>query len=303
MRTVQSLIRLLLLLKYISIKMLSVPYRRIALNEVKYLRGQLSADDLVDQSIHFFVDLKIKKYRKAQKNKLLQKLLDEIESQGVNDVLAEVNAEEGDLFLSDEEDDERPVSNPLANVIVADQCPVCLAESGRNGPELHFYNFECGHKVCEECIPQLFREGPNTSCPFCRAPITLKAKRRVFNNDYVVRSTQDEAQAQAPRVLTPEERRQENVLLMAARLNRDPSEPVAPVDDSDTELDRVIAEEEDEEVLLVESGNASIFLNIAFSKSFASTVKLHFQFVCKVKYTNPLQVRMLQTSNHQVTID
>jgi hypothetical protein len=68
-------------------------------------------------------------------------------------------------------------------------------------------------------------------------------------------------------------------------------------------LDRVIAEEEDEEVLLVESGNASIFLNIAFSKSFASTVKLHFQFVCKVKYTNPLQVRMLQTSNHQVTID
>ncbi len=218
----------------------------------------MTADGLVDQSIKYFVDLKIKKYRKAQKNKLLQKLLDEIESQGVNDILAEVNAEEGELFLSEDEDDEavrRPVSNPIDNIIVTEKCLVCLNESGADGVDLHFFNFECGHRFCADCIPRLFNGRENTTCAFCRAPITMQAKRRVFATDYVVRSSQEEPTRQAPRVLTPEERRQENVLLMASRLNRDPAEAVEPVDDSDTELDRVIAEEEeDEEVVFVEAG-------------------------------------------------
>jgi hypothetical protein len=224
--------------------------RRITANEVKYLRSQLTADGLIDASVHYFEDFKVAKYRKSQKNKLLQKLLDEIERQGVDDILAEVNLDEEDIVLSEDEDEEelrRPPGDPLSNYVAHEKCLICMRDGGE--ADLIFFNFECGHKYCDSCINDLFLNKFTVPCCYCRKPMNLNEKRRVFPSDFVVRPSQGASARPEPRILSQDERRQENVLMMAARragLEEEHEEQ------SDTELERVIAEEE--EVLFAQLG-------------------------------------------------
>jgi hypothetical protein len=200
-----------------------------------YLSGQWTADDLIDNSVKFFENWKVKKYRKMQKDRLLQRLLDEIENQGVDDILAEVNAEEGDIVLSEDDDEDEdevrlpPV--PGGDVVVNVKCCVCLSDG--EGTALNFYSFECGHEFCDYCCTRFYAANPYPNCAVCRNP--LAGKRRMFrNNEFVVRPSQNATPAM-PRVLTQEERRQENVIFMRS-LPRNPDAAEADTEiDTDTE--------------------------------------------------------------------
>lgn len=149
-----------------------------------------------------------------RKDRLLQRLLDEIESQGVDDILAEVNAEEGDLVLSEDDDEDEeehrlpPV--PAGDVVVHVQCCVCWSDG--EGTALNFFSFVCGHEFCDGCCTRFFSQSPYPTCAVCRIPLT--GKRRMFrNNQFLVRASQNPT-IPVPRVLTQEERRQENVIFM-----------------------------------------------------------------------------------------
>ncbi len=185
---------------------------------MKYLRGQITADQLIDQSVHYFEQWKVSKFRKMQKNRLLQKLLNDIESQGVGDILAEANSLEEEIVLSEDSDEEEDLRmgpiDPLGNVEVHEKCCVCWRDGGEE--VLTFFSFGCGHQFCDNCCNNFFANSLAPSCAVCRKPLNMADKRRMFrNNGFVVRPTQ--APRPVPRVLTQDERRQENVQLMAAR--------------------------------------------------------------------------------------
>ena len=205
--------------------------REICANEAKYLNGEWTADELIDNSVKFFEKWKVKKYRKMQKDRLLQRLLDDIESQGVDDILAEVNAEEGDVVLSEDDDEDEdevrlpPV--PGGDVVVNEKCCICLSDG--EGVALNFYSFKCGHEFCDACCTRSYAANPNPNCAVCRMP--LSGKRRMFrNNEFVVRASQNPTPSM-PRVLTQEERRQENINFIRGL----PQNPDAH--EADTEID------------------------------------------------------------------
>ena len=216
-------------------------FRQITANEAKYLNGVWTADELIDKSVKFFEEWKLKKYRKQKKDRLLQRLLDEIEKQGVDDILAEVNAEEGELVLSEDEDkDEEEVRLPpvpVNDVVVHVKCCVCWSDG--EGTALNFFSFECGHEFCDDCSTKFFVANPNAHCAVCRLPLT--GKRRMFrNNEFVVRASQNPT-AVVPRVLTQEERRQENVIFMR-RLPANPEPSEADTDiESESESGEIFA--------------------------------------------------------------
>jgi|SanBayMetagenome_1026888.scaffolds.fasta_scaffold22667_1 hypothetical protein len=197
---------------------LLITYRKITANEVKYLRGQITADQLIDQSVHYFEQWKVSKFRKMRKNRLLQKLLDEIENQGVGDILAEVNSLEEEIILSEDSDEEEErrmgPTDPLGSVEVLETCCVCLGDGGES--VLNFFSFKCGHQFCDDCCNGFFAASLIPTCAVCREPLRQADKRRMYrNNRFVVRPSQ--APRPVPRVLTQDERRQENILLMAGR--------------------------------------------------------------------------------------
>ena len=175
-----------------------------------------------------------------QKDRLLQRLLDEIESQGVDDILAEVNAEEGDLVLSEDdnedEDEVRLPPVPGGDVVVNEKCCICLSDG--EGTALNFYSFDCGHEFCDSCCTGFYAVNPYPTCAVCRNP--LAGKRRMFrNNEFVVRASQNPTQPM-PRILTQEERRQENLIFMRSLpLNPDATEADTEIEtDSETEGER-----------------------------------------------------------------
>jgi len=234
---------------------------QIFANESKYLNAQWTADDLIDNSVKFFEDWKLKKYRKMKKDRLLQRLLDEIESQGVDDILAEVNAEEGDIVLSedDDEDDEERRLPPVAagDVIVHVKCCVCLSDG--EGTDLNFFSFDCGHEFCDGCSTRFFSVNPSPQCAVCRLPLT--GKRRMYrNNDFVVRASQNPT-VPVPRVLTQEERRQENVLFMRSL----PANPEATVAAAEVDTDNDV--ESDNGDIFASAGNI-LFIIFVISHSF-----------------------------------
>ncbi len=164
--------------------------------------------------MHFFENWKLSKYKKQQKNKLLQKLLDEIESQAVLDILDDVNSREAEIIVSDDEEDEEEARVPVdgvdgARVLI--ECVVCRREDG-DGEQLTWAVFECGHQYCDPCAEHLLANG--SVCPQARCE--LKGKRRIYHNvHYVVKAPQ--RSRPLPRILTQDERRQENVILMRGR--------------------------------------------------------------------------------------
>ena len=172
--------------------------------------------------MHFFESWKVAKYRKQRKNKLLQRLLDEIESQAVSEILEEVNAEEQELILSSDDEEEEAARVPLPGLDgaqVLETCVVC--RKGDDGEQMTWVSFKCGHQFCETCADRLL--ALQSVCPQARCE--LKDKRRLYHNvQYVVKSTQ--SQKQVPRVLSQDERRQENVLMMRGRAHSQPPETV-----------------------------------------------------------------------------
>ena len=213
--------------------------RQISANERKYLAGVITAEGLVDRSVHYFQDWKVKKYRQQKNNKLLQKILDDIEKLAEDELLAEMNAEEPELILSDDEEEEEVARLPVPGLDGAEvraTCEVC-----RMGDEDHevmnFFSFDCGHEFCDRCANVLLAQG--APCPECRS--VLAGMRRMYHNlRYVVKATQQPSKP-VPRVLTQDERRQENVLLMQRR-------PYQP------ELNDLSSDDEAEEAVLETAG-------------------------------------------------
>ena len=251
------------MIKNISL-LCSFLFRQISDNETKYLNGTWTADELLDHSVRFFEDMKIKKYKKMRKDRLLQRLLDEIESQGVDDILAEVNAEEGDIVLSEDDDEDEeehrlpPV--PAGDVVVHVQCCVCWADG--EGTALNFFSFVCGHEFCDGCCTTFFRENQFPTCAVCRIPLT--GKRRMYrNNQFIVRASQNPTLPVA-RVLTQEERRQENVIFMRGL-------PANPEADTFSE---------------VESDSAEIVFASAGSHIFVKNLTMLHVFHCLFSYVH-----------------
>ena len=153
------------------------------------------------------------KYRKQKRNKLLQKILDDIEKLAVDELLSEMNADEPEIILSDDEEPEEPrLPIPgLDGAEVVATCTVCRMGDEEN-EEMNWFSFECGHQFCDGCANHLLAE--RALCPACRSE--LKGLRRQYHNlHFVVKATQP--QKPLPRVLTQDERRQENVLMMQRR--------------------------------------------------------------------------------------
>lgn len=195
--------------------------------------------------MHYFEDWKVQKYRKQRKNKLLQRLLDEIESQSVSDILSDVNATEPEIILSeDEEEDEEGAVAPvpgLDGAHVLETCIVCR-QGDEAGVEMNWVSFECGHQFCDPCAEHLLALG--AVCPAARCE--LKNKRRIYHNiNYVIKASQPTKPVQ--RVLTQDERRQENVLLMQGRAHYQPPQQTDDISS-------------DEEVVVLETAGKHLIL-------------------------------------------
>ena len=167
--------------------------------------------------------------------------------------MAEVNAEEGDLVLSEDEDEDEaevrlpPV--PVSDVVVNVKCCVCWSDG--EGTALIFFSFKCGHEFCDQCCTTFFNANPNPHCAVCRLPLT--GKRRMYrNNEFVVRASQNPTPV-VPRVLTQEERRQENVIFIRG-LPANP-EPSAANTDAATEADTDIESESESGEIFASAGN------------------------------------------------
>ena len=183
--------------------------------------------------MHYFQNWKVKKYRQQKNNKLLQKILNDIEKLAEDELLAEMNAEAQEIIMSDDEEEEEPrLPVPgLDGAEVRATCEVCRM-GDEDHEEMNFFSFECGHEFCDRCANQLL--SVSAPCPECRSE--MKGMRRMYHNlRYVVKATQQPSKP-VPRVLTLDERRQENVLLMQRR----PYQPVLNDLPSDDEVEVIL---------------------------------------------------------------
>ena len=158
--------------------------------------------------------------------------MDDIEKLAEDELLAEMNAEEPEIVLSDDEEEEARLPVPgLDGAEVRATCEVCRM-GDEDHEEMNFFSFECGHEFCDRCANQLLSQA--APCPECRSE--MKGMRRMYHNlRYVVKATQQPSKP-LPRVLTQDERRQENVLLMQRR----PYQPALPDLPSDEEVEEIL---------------------------------------------------------------
>jgi hypothetical protein len=170
--------------------------------EEKYLNGEITIDQMMDQLIYLFRAWKLSKFESMLKNKEAVNNLDRIENEEPEELPAEFQQDQTEV--SDMEDSDTEISSDQREDRLG--CFLCANDA------VHESNFAalvpCGHIFCDQCCSK-FKAA--NKCGGCRTKVDS-----VFpvyaNFTFISRVIRLQAESNYARPKSSDERRQENVM-------------------------------------------------------------------------------------------